>query len=521
MIKKQTKLFLVIFLLLSFLYFFTRLFGLTKLPVFADEAIYLRWSQVIRAVESLRFLPLTDGKQPLFMWAVIPFQKIFSDPLWAGRFLSVLAGWGTLLGIFLSASVLLSWEKIKKLPQDFAQLLNPRLFLFTSLVYIFSPFSFFFDRLALADNLLSMFGSLALFLSLLQARLLRLDLSLLLGLVLGAAWLTKSPAIFFILLSVSTIIFPNIKLFKKPNPQTLRLLFFVFLSSALAFLVYNILRLGPQFHMIALRNKDYLWTLTEVLRHPLDPLKPHLSDILTWYQTLLPLPLLLLSLFALFFASSSLPLLPLLLIFAWWLAPLFSAASLARVFTARYILYTLPPLLTLATLGLYQSFKNTSQKKLRLLFLPLILLALFQSSRFFWRFTTNPFIAHLPDTESGYLETWTSGWGIKESADYLLIRAQENPVVVGTEGSFGTLPDGLQIYVEKVPHLTVVGLGLDLGPDLPQSLLQAESAGDEAYLLFNKSRFRFSSASSDNLQEIFVFPKPDGDALILYRLHSN
>jgi len=67
MIKKQTKLFLVIFLLLSFLYFFTRLFGLTKLPVFADEAIYLRWSQVIRAVESLRFLPLTDGKQPLFM----------------------------------------------------------------------------------------------------------------------------------------------------------------------------------------------------------------------------------------------------------------------------------------------------------------------------------------------------------------------------------------------------------------------------------------------------------------------
>jgi len=331
MIKKQTKLFLVIFLLLSFLYFFTRLFGLTKLPVFADEAIYLRWSQVIRAVESLRFLPLTDGKQPLFMWAVIPFQKIFSDPLWAGRFLSVLAGWGTLLGIFLSASVLLSWEKIKKLPQDFAQLLNPRLFLFTSLVYIFSPFSFFFDRLALADNLLSMFGSLALFLSLLQARLLRLDLSLLLGLVLGAAWLTKSPAIFFILLSVSTIIFPNIKLFKKPNPQTLRLLFFVFLSSALAFLVYNILRLGPQFHMIALRNKDYLWTLTEVLRHPLDPLKPHLSDILTWYQTLLPLPLLLLSLFALFFASSSLPLLPLLLIFAWWLAPLFSAASLAPV----------------------------------------------------------------------------------------------------------------------------------------------------------------------------------------------
>src|SRR3972149_10451558 len=82
---------------------FVRLYRLTLLPIFADEAIYVRWSQVMRAEETLRFLPLSDGKQPMFMWITIPFLKIFSDPLFAGRFVSVLSGLGTMLGIsFLS-----------------------------------------------------------------------------------------------------------------------------------------------------------------------------------------------------------------------------------------------------------------------------------------------------------------------------------------------------------------------------------------------------------------------------------
>ncbi|KKU74843.1 MAG: hypothetical protein UX99_C0005G0003 [Candidatus Amesbacteria bacterium GW2011_GWB1_47_26] len=50
-----------------------RFWNLNSLPIFADEAIYVRWSQVMRAESSLRFLPLSDGKQPLFMWLTIPF----------------------------------------------------------------------------------------------------------------------------------------------------------------------------------------------------------------------------------------------------------------------------------------------------------------------------------------------------------------------------------------------------------------------------------------------------------------
>src|SRR3990167_1201075 len=85
---------------------FLRLYNLTILPVFGDEAIYIRWAQVMRAEPTLRFLPLSDGKQPLFMWSVIPFLKIFSDPLFAGRSVSVISGVVTLIGIFLLSFVL-------------------------------------------------------------------------------------------------------------------------------------------------------------------------------------------------------------------------------------------------------------------------------------------------------------------------------------------------------------------------------------------------------------------------------
>src|SRR3989337_667974 len=124
-----------------------RLASLTYVPAFFDEAIYIRWSQVMRAEPTLRFVPLSDGKQPLFMWLTIPLFKIFSDPLIAGRIVSGFSGLGTVIGIFVLTQLLFKSRKMS---------------LLASLIYAISPFSIFFDRLALADSMLSMFGVWAL-----------------------------------------------------------------------------------------------------------------------------------------------------------------------------------------------------------------------------------------------------------------------------------------------------------------------------------------------------------------------
>ena len=93
-------------LLILFVGAILRFGNLNSLPVFADESIYIRWAQVMKAEATLRFLPLSDGKQPLFMWTAIPFLKLFSDPLVAGRGFSGFAGLGTLVGISAVAFIL-------------------------------------------------------------------------------------------------------------------------------------------------------------------------------------------------------------------------------------------------------------------------------------------------------------------------------------------------------------------------------------------------------------------------------
>ena len=403
-------------IIIAILYFFTRLQNLTSLPVFADEAIYVRWSQIIKSVETLRFIPLTDGKQPFFMWLTVPFFKIFQDPLFASRFVSVMAGFGTLIAIYLIVR----------------NLTNKNIALISCLIYILLPFAFFFDRMALADNLLSMFAVWALYLSLLITKYPRIDLSMILGIILGLAWLTKSPAIYFIVLSFATIVY------KQPKKYYLPVISVIF-----AFVIYNILRLGPQFHMIAIRNKDYIWPLSEVLKHPFDPLKPHLLDTLNIYIRYLGLPVLLL-----FFTKFN------LILFAWYLLPLIATCAMGKVFTARYILFSLPPLIIIFSLALNKIKNKLIWLLLALTFIPNII--------FIYKLSVDPFHQKLTSTETGYISDWTSGWGIRQASIYLKDRAKSANVIVGTEGYFGTLPDGLQIYTNNVSQLTVFGVGIDI-----------------------------------------------------------
>src|SRR4030042_1949217 len=221
------------------LYFILRLINLTILPVFADEAIYIRWSQVMRAESTLRFLPLSDGKQPLFMWLIIPFFKLFSDPLWAGRFVSVLAGFGTLIGVFLLTLQLFESRKTASM---------------AAFIYAIVPFTVFFDRMALADSLLSLFGVWIMFLSILLIKFPRLDLAMITGLILGGALITKSPATFFAILLPAVIILIPFENLKTAFLKIFRLGLLWLVVYFFAFAIYNILRLGPNFHMIALRN---------------------------------------------------------------------------------------------------------------------------------------------------------------------------------------------------------------------------------------------------------------------------
>ncbi|KKT83994.1 MAG: hypothetical protein UW80_C0003G0010 [Microgenomates group bacterium GW2011_GWC1_44_9] len=481
------------------LFLFFRLYQLQTIPVFVDEAIYVRWSQVMRAEPTLRFLPLSDGKQPLFMWATIPFLKLISDPLIAGRLLSVVAGFGSLVGIGLLAFILFGDIFIA---------------LFTSLIYAVIPFTMFFDRMALADSLLAMFGLWTLIFAIKYTKSLKTEYAMYLGFTIGAGLLTKSPAAIYYLWSLVTLVF----FFPHKNITSVnlgKLIWGIFLALIISQAMYGILRLGVGFQMIGSRNQDYVYSLKEVLTHPLQPLIENLKKTANWLFLLFTPTVLLLSVLGYLNPKTRKSYLFLVLIA---LAPLVFQAAIAKVYTSRYVLYAVVPLLPLAGLGLGWLFnrKGILIKASITLFvlLPILMTALYL-------FT--PTIAPMPfDMRSGYLEEWTAGYGQKDIADYLLAReAEGSKIVVFTEGTFGTLPDGLQIYTEGHKNITIVGSSPNVF-EIPSGLLST-SQENLRYFVLNSSRNHLPASELAKLELIGEYPKPfrlngTHESLLFYRL---
>ena len=494
--NKKEKLFLLI--LAGGLFLFSRLYNLTAFPTFCDEAIYIRWAQVLKSIHSLWWVPLSDGKQPLFMWLTAIALSIFHDPLFAGRLVSVLAGFG---------EAWLVWRLSKLLHQR-----HPGLVYFA---YLFLPFFLFFNRLALVDSLLSFWITLSFYLALLLVEKRKNWLAILLGISLGAAWLTKSPGeIFLIVVPLAGTLW---LLLKQGVGEMRRRSFWLLeglfaLSSLIAFSLYNLLRLAPVFYMISRRNQDYLWDWQYLRQHPFDPLLAHLSDLSRYYEHYLTWP-------GMFLALLGLLLLlrkknwPVSAVLALWWLPVIPMLAVAKVFTARYVLFSAVPLLLFIGTAISWLWRWQWGKGLILVAtLPALVFM-----RDLWQ--VNPRLALPRDESRGYLEAWTAGEGIRPIARYLQNLPPQTKVVVGTEGFFGTLPNGLQIYFDQSPNITVIGVGVDIDK-IPTSLINAKKAGDRVFLVANASRFHLQNPQKKGLVLIRSFSKPGGDKLLFWELKN-
>lgn len=528
---------------------FLRIYNLTIIPVFADEAIYIRWAQIMRNVPELRFVPLSDGKQPLFMWMVIPFFKLFEDPLFAGRMVSVLCGIGTTVGVFVLSSLLFfdsrkvgklsvsenqKSQKIRKSdmsespnlrssdsPSILSFLKNVRweIPLLASFLYAISPFAIFFDRLALADAMLSMFGIWTFIFSLLAVRYQRLDASMLAGFMLGGAFLTKSPALYFALLVPMTVLFFEWGNKKGRYKRGIITVLLWSVTLAIGYGFYNILRLGSNFQMLSSRNLDYVYPVKHILESPFDPLKPFLMEVGRWFWIMGPGVFILLVICGVTLNAKKYPR-QIIFLTVLSFAPILASAEYAKVFTARYIFFSIPYLMILAA-----TFLLVTKKKVILFgaFGIFILHSLFID----YLYLTDPQNAPLPRSErSGYLEEWTAGYGIKEVSEFLRSECACDPkikVVVGTEGYFGTLPDGLQMYMNDMPQVTIIGVGQPIFK-MPESLAESKKAGNKTYLVVNSTRFT-GDANNLGLKLLRMYPKaqrPDGtfESLLLFEVDN-
>jgi len=452
----------------------------------------------MRSEPTLRFLPLSDGKTPLFMWAMMPLFKIFHDPLFAGRILSVMSGLGTLLGV-----IALSWK-----------LFNLRIGLISGLIYAVVPYAVFFDRMALVDSMLAAFTIWSLFFAVWLVQKPRLDLSMILGYLFGGALLVKTPALLNILVLPFSVLAISVISLKKSLGK---IFIFWVIAILIAEVIYNLLRLGPGFQQLSARNADYIFSPLDLVGRPLDPFIPHLGDIADWFPKLLTAPVLLVWVVGLIWIAKE-KIRVGWMVLAWALVPFFIQVALLKTFTARYLFFSIPPLLILAGYGMDKIIEVSKVLKLSkgILTVVLLIILVLPSLLFDRLLLTKPEGAPLPREERiGYLEDWTAGYGLKDVANFLIDKKNIGPVVVGTEGNFGTLPEGLMIYLDKA-DISVIG-----GKATISGKLRDAARTNQTFFVGNRNRI---GSYLQDAELIKTFPKAfplDGrpqDAIVLYKV---
>lgn len=125
-------------------------FNLTGMfPILVDEAIYLRWAEIIEQ-QGQWFISLLDGKPPLTYWFLAVGRFFGGDPLLQGRLLAVLAGTLSTFGIFQVAR--------RIVPAEHADRASEHAGLVAAGLNAILPWALLYDRLAYTEAWVNLVG---------------------------------------------------------------------------------------------------------------------------------------------------------------------------------------------------------------------------------------------------------------------------------------------------------------------------------------------------------------------------
>lgn len=456
---------LFVFALLA-AYLATRLINLDQFPIFTDEGIYIHWAKIAWKDAGMRFISLTDGKQPLHTWGMIPFLKLFSENLLlGGRLFSVLSGAVALTGMFS-----LAWY-----------LFGKRAGFIAAFFYIFTPMFLFYDRMALADSVVNAGFIWVLFGSILLVRTLRLDVALLFGLTGGFALLSKSSSQLFLGLSaLAPIVTLHLKKKHFLKPAVNYYVLYA-LGVTIAFVIYNVQRLSPYLHYVALKNNTFVMSFDEFMKAPFALVGGN-SFIIPFYvaseMNYVLYVMGIIGLVCLYLKDKRLA----FYLTLWVLIPYIGIAFMAKVIFPRYLIF-FASIFVLTAAYLVVSFKKR--------FYSGSLIALFIISIVYFDFTIlfAPARIPFPEVDRGqYIESFNAGWGIKEIIAFSRQKATEKPVILLGEGNFGVISDMLHSSLTLTDNITVRGYWPLTKADLEAN--QSELDQNHVYIVFSH-RFEF------------------------------
>lgn len=407
---------------------------MTILPIFNDEAIYLDWGWRETHFPGGLYYSLYDGKQPLLMWIFGISESIFSDPLFAGRIVSVLTGFLTLSGIYLISETLF----------------NKKAAIISALLYIPIPIFMFFDRQALMESAIAAVGILSCYFLLKFISTNVQKYAYCSGLFLGLGYFVKSSALVFIATYFILIFIVLIKSTKKTeNIKHLGIVACIIIATVF-FLLIN-----PQFWSTLSMNSRFSFTIQELFSFPLNSwIKNAQANLLISFFYLTPF-IFLSSIAGIYHISRTGKIINLIFIL-WIIISLMIQTVSVRGTGQRYLVSFLAPLLIPAGY-----FFQTILDKKRVVSLFFLVFSLLIPSIFSYFLIFSPplyfsIMGKLhPYSQNEYLEGFTSGYGIVDIKNYIETNSRNDNVFVGLALNTGNPESAILAYFRNNDRIKV------------------------------------------------------------------
>lgn len=488
----------ILFVLMSAFYFLSRVVYLKSVSIFVDEAAYIHWAQLGAYDPQYRLISLSDGKQPLFVWIIIAFLRVFHDPLIAGRITAVFSGFAACIGL-----ILLTYELFK----------NKWIALLAMFLYVISPYSILFNRLALYESLVGAFALWSMYLSILLVRRLQLVNALLLAFSLGGGILNKTTGYLSIYLLPLTLLLFDYK--KKKLVAFGKWLYLASIAIFVALMYSLVLRLSPDYSRIASKDSIFIQNPVYLFFHEgfLPTISSNTHSFSLWLLLLFT-PLFLVFLF-IGLSKAKKFLREMALLVSTFLIEILFLTFLGKDPYPRYLFPMIVYLFPIVAFGIWQAYIFFGKKIVPFVLLLIVIVSFPLFSDF--KIITNIEKAPVPALEKEELVTgWQAGTGMDAIIAYLREQSQNHKILVITDGSFGGMvPVVLDVYLSTNPHIERMTFGTF--PDQMPNNIFEKTRELPVFLIVNQTK-----VPPWKMNGVLEYRKGHGSSYIrVYRLTPN
>lgn len=416
------------FFWLAIIFLVSRLFFLTSLPIFNDEAATLYNGRVFFQHPAALFYLIPDGRGPLVA-ATSGFSQLLPlDPLLSGRLVQIVWALVTFVVTLMVAKKLGYSLWLQKI---------------LAALLITCPFLVWYDPLVLPNSFVTATSMIALFVTLSLIAKPTIVKGMLVGLVVAIGWwyfaliLLLVPGLLAVVV-LSQHVWRDRKKFLVP----------IVAAVAVFFLLITPILTNPIYRQITATNLKRLLTLTQLVSFPVTMWLHNTMVLFQWYTGYLTPITVGLFLVGTFFMAKERRLWGIAL---FTILPIFGTIFFMEISSARNQQVVIPPMLLVSVYGL----SKIKWKQIVSIMVITISAVISLVSMIFPHALYDLFF-YVPAARGDvaqYTMGWPSGYGVREAADWLIGASKKEQLIVFVRVDSGNPEDGIFVYLahKKIP----------------------------------------------------------------------